>query len=258
MHFVFTYKHTHTHTDAYHLLRNSPTKSILSTSQHSTPQRAATLSHPLNQQPSSNNACTPIHTNNRHSTAAMPPPPPPMPSNHQFIQIRPTNIDNVALNVQANNSHCPVNNSVTYDFQATIPMPTHPIYVQQQEANGRFCLVPATSLSLAMPPPPPMPPVAVAAAIQPLPPPNPINKNTPSPHSYQFIAMPSTQAILLDKSQRNSHPAMLNNQQLHTATVHGKWRFAELYPLASIDLSIRTPTLSKDLYNYLLCDECAM
>lgn len=205
--------------DAYHLLRNSPTKSILSNSQHSTPQRTVCLSHPLNQPPSPNKPCTPLHTNHRLSTAAHIPP------NHQFIQIRPTNIDNVAINVQAathaNNLHCPIINGVQYDFQATVPATgTHPLYVQQQEASGRFCLVPATSLALSLPPPPVAAVQAIATSMGPQA--NQMNGPTPPPpHSFQFVQMPSNQTMMLDKSQRNSHPSM-NNQQLHTATVHGR------------------------------------
>lgn len=202
--------------DAYHLLRNSPTKSILSNSQHSTPQRTVCLNHPLNQPQSPNKPCTPTHSNHRHITTTIPP-------NQHFIQIRPTNIDNVAINVQApthpNHLHCPVINSVQYDFPTTMPSATHPIYVQQQEANGRFCLVPATSLSLSLPFPPP-PVAAIQTMPTSAPQANPIK--SAALHSYQFIQMPSNQAILLDKSQRNSHPSM-NNQQFHTATVHGKW-----------------------------------
>lgn len=74
---------------SYHLISNSPTKSILSNSQHSTPQRTIGSDHPLNQQqsklpmssPNKGYMMLPYRKINDSPT-------------HQLIQIQHSNLDN--------------------------------------------------------------------------------------------------------------------------------------------------------------------
>lgn len=81
--------HFHFDTGSYHLITNSPTKSILSNSQHSTPQRTVGSDHPLNQQqskmpmgsPHKGYMMLPYRKINDSPT-------------HQLIQIQHSNLDN--------------------------------------------------------------------------------------------------------------------------------------------------------------------
>lgn len=84
---------------SYHLITNSPTKSILSNSQHSTPQRTIGSDHPLNQQqsklpmgsPNKAYMMLPYRKINDSPT-------------HQLIQIQHSNLDNYCCKYLLGNS----------------------------------------------------------------------------------------------------------------------------------------------------------
>lgn len=122
---------------------------------------------------------------------------------HQLIQMQPTNMN---LETNINKLHCPNINSVQYSLPSTIPT-AHAIYVQK-EINGDFYLLPTTTTTIT--------PQQSSIFV-----PQTNSFRDSASQSLQYIQMPNNQNFSMDKSQRNSHPAM-NVKQMHTATVHGE------------------------------------
>lgn len=199
------------------MIRNSPTKSILSNSQHSTPQRTVCLDHPLNQQQQhdSPNKGQTYHTMPNRKVSDSP--------QHQLIQIQQqSNIDNDIVTLQApinaNNLFYPVVNRFPYQYHQ--PRPTSqspPAFFVQNDNNCEYYL--ATTAQPLF--------VAKSNICQ-------AASGSPQHHSqqpqqqqqqpaYHLIHLTNpNQANLLNKSQCNSNQQAMHIKQIHTATVHGK------------------------------------
>lgn len=200
--------------DAYHLIRNSPTKSILSNSQHSSPQRTVCLDHPLSQQQNdSPNKSQTYHTPPNRKITDSP--------THQLIQIQQSNIDNGIVTLQAPVNLYPVVNRFPYHYSTPTQSPqaffvkndnnceyyltssAQPLYVAQSNVC-RPTGSPQHHQPQQMAPPPPPP------------------QQQPA---FQLIHLQTNpnQANLLNQNQCNSNNQQaMHIKQLHTATVHGK------------------------------------
>ncbi|XP_031633608.1 uncharacterized protein LOC116347220 isoform X2 [Contarinia nasturtii] len=208
---------------AYHLISNSPTKSILTNSQHSSPQRMAMASdHPLNQQPTNLPIGSPHKSYVMLPLRAIKDSP-----NHQLIQIQHSNLDNYCLS------------RLQYHFQPTTTGP-HAIFMQK-DTNGEHYMVPPTQSN----------PLYVPSS-------NPCQSTMPAQQQHHHQQQqqqqhhPQQQFHVLrlqgnpPNSQNNEHRS--NNQtmhikQLHTATVHGCYPDAsEKSPSTASITATTTPT----------------